>query len=165
VEKNAEKKLIKLKDDLASEKKSIQDIDELANETIDKNWPSPPLEELSERELETLLDQHHSRLAKSADPLSVEVDITSPRKLLRKPVIWIKQKLINVVNAYLTPIMRKQTTFNQTAVELYQAMILHQKKLRKKTNRLEERVNECEAHLAIISKKLKELENKFDMND
>jgi hypothetical protein len=73
--------------------------------------------------------------------------------------------LLNVVNAYITPIMIKQTAFNQKCVELYQAMILHQKKLQKKVNKLEERVNECDAYLDIISKKLKELEAKSEQND
>ena len=156
--------MTELKKELYDKKEEIQDINELVKKDIDKKLHSP-LEDFSERELESLLDEHHSILAKSVNPLPEKLIIPSHRKIFGKPIVWIKRRLLNVVRAYITPIMVKQTAFNQKCVELYQTLILHQKKLRKKTNHTEERVNECEAHLDIISKKLKELDKKIEQNE
>jgi len=164
VEKNFTKEMTKLKKELYDKKEEIRDINELANKEIDRKLHSP-IEDFSERELESLLDEHHSLLAKSVNPLPEKMVIPSHRKIIGKPIVWIKRRLLNVVSAYVTPIMVKQTAFNQKCVELYQALILHQKKLRKKINHMEERVSECEAHLDIISKKLKELDTKLEQNE
>ena len=43
--------------------------------------------------------------------------------------------------------------------------VYSQKKQQKKATELEERLNECEARLALMSKKIDEMENKFDQND
>jgi hypothetical protein len=162
VESDIKKKIAELKKDLSEKKEEILAINELAMEDIDKKSAPIPLEKLSDRELESLLDNHHARLAKSVDPLSVKIDVTSPRKLLGKPVTWFKQRLLNFFHAYITPKMEKQTAFNQTCVELFQAMIHHQKKLGEKILQLEDKVNECESHLAIMSDKIKDLEAKLD---
>jgi hypothetical protein len=166
VEKNIKKEMTKLKKELYEKKEEIRDINELINKDIDGKLHSP-LEDFSERELESLLDEQHSFLAKSVNSVPEKMVITSHRKIIGKPIIWIKRRLLNVVSAYayVRPIMDKQTAFNQKCVELYRTLILHQKKFRKKINHIEESVSECEAHLDIISKKLKELDSKFEQNE
>jgi hypothetical protein len=166
VEKNFTKEMPKLKKELYEKKEEIHDINKLVNKDIDRELHSP-LEDFSERELESLMDEQHSFLANSVNPLPEKMVVTSHRKTIGKPIIWIKQRLLNVVSAYayIKPIMVKQTAFNQKCVELYQTLILHQKKFRKKINHIEERVSECEAHLDIISNKLKEFDSKFEQNE
>jgi hypothetical protein len=166
VEKNITKEMTKLKKELYDKKEEIRDINELANKEIDRKLHSP-LEDFSERELESLMDEQHSFLANSVNPLPEKMVVTSHRKIIGKPIVWIKRRLLNAVSAYayIKPIMVKQTAFNQKCIELYRTLILHQKKFRKKINNMEERVSECEAHLDIISKKLKEFDSKFEQNE
>lgn len=164
MENKIEQELKKLKKELMEKKAEFREIKDLLNEEIDREIPVS-IEDLSERELESLLDEYHAQLARSANPLPEKIDVTSPRKIFRKPVIWIKRRLINVVNAYITPIMVSQTTFNRKCVELSQSLILQQKNLRKKINHIEERLKECESHLDIISKRLEELDAKNLLNE
>ena len=154
----------KIKKELFEKKEAMGDINQLVKNDIDRKRPSP-LEDFSERELESLLDEHHAFLAKSFNPLPEKMVVTSPRKIMGQPIVWMKKRLLNVVNAYIMPILEKQTVFNQKSVEFYQALIVHQKKLQKKVNRMEEKISECEAHLDIIEKNLKELETKFEQNE
>jgi hypothetical protein len=154
----------KLKKQLYEKKEEINDIRQLVNEDIDGKQ-HPRLEDFSERELESRLGEYHALLAKSANPLPENMEITTPRKTFKKPVIWIKRRLLTVVNAHVTSVMEKQREFNHKCVDLFQTTIVHQKKMSRKINHLEQRMNECEAKLDIISKKLEEIASKFRQNE
>ena len=154
----------KLKQELQKKKEEIQDINQLVNKNIDGKLPSR-LEDYSERELESRLGEYHALLAKSADPLPEDIVITTPRKILKKPVLWMKRKLLNIVNAHVTSVMERQRRFNQKCLDLFQTLIVHQKKMSVKINDLEQRINECESQLDIISKRHEEMASKFRQNE
>jgi hypothetical protein len=164
VNKNTAKQMEKLKKELHERKEEIHDINQLVNKDIDGKLHSR-LEDYSERELESRLGEYHALLAKSANPLPEDIVITTPRKILKKPVIWIKRRLLNVVNAHVTSVMEKQREFNQKCLDLFQTLIVHQKKMSRKINHLEQRINECEAQLDIISKRHEEMASKFRQNE
>jgi len=160
MEENIKKEMIKIKKELYKKKEEIRDIKTLANKEIDRELP-PDLMDFSERELESQLEEHLSYLNQHLDPSPEKMSITSHRKIIGKPIIWIKRILLKITGAYVTHIFEKQKTFNQKCADSYQILLLHQKRHRKKNNQVEERISECEVHLEIVSRKLEELDAKL----
>ena len=156
MEKTITKELMKLKKELYRKKEEIHEIKKLVNKEIDGELPSN-VTDSSERELETLLEEHFSFLEKSIDPLPDSTSLTSHRKIIGKPIIWIKRIFFKITRVYISLILDKQKTFNQKSVSLFRTLILHQRMYRKKISHIEKRISECEVHIAVISVKLKEL--------
>jgi hypothetical protein len=159
MEDNIKKEIMKIKSELFEKKEGIRDIETLANKEIDRDLATD-FSDFSERELESLLEENISFLNESVDPLPDLTSITSHRKLIGKPIVWIKRGLFKIAGAYFTHILEKQKIFNQRCADSYRILRLHQKKHREKIIRVEEKIAECEVRLGIVSKKMEELEKK-----
>lgn len=145
--------LAKLKKELRKKKEEIQDLKKWVKKEIDRDFSLDP-EDHSERELETLMDEYHSLLEQSADPVPDKTSITSHRKGIGKFIVWIKRILLRMTRSYISLVLRKQKTFNQKSLALSQNLIIHQKKYHEKISRIEERIGECEVQLRVVSEKL-----------
>jgi hypothetical protein len=154
MEKNITKEIKKIKTELYQTKEKIRDIKKLINEEIDSELTSD-LSDFSERELETQLGEFLSFLNKPVDPLPDKASITSHRKIIGKPIVWIKRILLKISWVYLSFVSEKQKSINQKYRDLFKTLIYHQKMFRKKINLIEKRISECEVELVIISKKIK----------
>ncbi|UCE39830.1 MAG: hypothetical protein JSV17_10100 [Candidatus Aminicenantes bacterium] len=163
MENNITKEMEKLKKELHKKKEEVHDLKELVKNEIDKDYPSN-LEDFSERELESQLDEYLSLLNKYVDPVPDKTSITSHRRLIGTPVVWIKRIFLKITKSYITHILGKQKIFNQKCVALYQNLIIHQKKYHDKISQIEERIGECEVHLEVIAKKLEEISANLDQN-
>jgi hypothetical protein len=163
MEKTITKELMKLKKDLYRKKEEIREIKKLVNKEINGDLPSN-VSDSSERELRTLLDEHFSILEKSVDPLPDTTSLTSHRKIIGKPIIWIKRIFLKMTHVYAFLILDKQKTFNQKSVALFRALILHQRMSQKKISHIEKRISECEVHIAVISSKLTELQANLEQD-
>ena len=152
--------MMKIKNELSKKKEEIRDINKLANKQIDRDLPLDVMG-FSERELESQLEEHLSILHKFVDPLPDKMSITSHRKIIGKPIIWIKRILFKIAGAYFTHILEKQKIFNRKCADSYQVMRLQQTKHQSKIDSAEERISECEVHLEVVSRKLEELKEKL----
>jgi hypothetical protein len=150
------KEIEKLKKDIGLKKERIQDIKKLANKEIDRSFPSD-LEELSEKELDSYLEEYLGSLDKSFDPTPDKMSFTSHRKILGKPIILLKRLLLKASGVYINLILDKQKKFNQQSIVFYRALLLRIRRNQSKIKHLEQRISECEANLVIFSKKLEEL--------
>jgi len=157
MENNIKKEITKMKKELHKKKEEIRDLKELVKKEIDREFPSD-LKDFSEKELGSQMDEYISLLNKSVDPVPDKTSITTHRRLIGKPVVWIKRIMLKITGSYITLILDKQKAFNQKCIALYQNLIIHQKKYHEKISHLEERIGECEVHLNVISKKLEEID-------
>ena len=156
MEDNTAKQLKKLKKELHTKKEGVHDLKELVKKEIDRDFPLN-LMDFSERELESQMDEYFSLLNKSVDPVPDKISITSHRRWIGKPVVWIKRILLKTTRPYITLILDKQKTFNQKCIDLYQNLIIHQKRYHEKISHIEERIGDCEVQLEVISKKLDDI--------
>ena len=151
-----EKQIAKLKEELRQKREKIQDLKELIKKEIDRDFPLP-LEDFSGKELESRMDEFHSLLDRSSDPVPDKTSIASHRKGIGKAIVWGKRVLLRMTKPYVTLVLGKQKFFNQKSLALYQSLILHQKKYQERINDIEERLGECEVLLRDIIKKLQEM--------
>jgi hypothetical protein len=157
MENNIAKEITKLKKELHKKKEEVRDLKELVKKEIDREFPSDPID-FSEKELESQMDEYISLLNKSVDPVPDKTSVISHRRLIGKPIVWIKRILLKMTRSYITIILDKQKEFNHKCIALYQNLIIHQKKYHEKISHIEERIGECEVHLNVISKKLEEID-------
>jgi len=160
MEDNIKKELRKIKGELYKKKEKIRDIAVLANKEIDRD-PVPNFTDFSERELESRLDELISFLNQYVDPLPDRMSVTSHRKIIGKPIVWIKRIFFRIAGVYFTHVLEKQKIFNQKCVDSFQILKLHQKKQQEKIGSAGERIAECEVLLEIVLKKIEELEKKL----
>ncbi len=160
MEDKIKKELMKIKSELYKKKEKIRDIAALANQEIDRNLVSDFMD-LSERELESRLEEHISFLNEYVDPLPDRMSITSHRKIIGKPIVWIKRVFFKIAGIYFIHVLEKQKIFNQKCVDSYQVLRLQQKKYREKLDSAGERIAECEVLLEVVFKKVEELEKKM----
>ncbi|MDH4217274.1 MAG: hypothetical protein OEY18_14190 [Candidatus Aminicenantes bacterium] len=160
MEKTIEKEIKQLREEIDKKRKEIRDIKQLVNKEIDRDF-FPPLEELSEKELEPYFDKYLSLLEASLDPHPDEKSLISHRKILGKPIILVKRILLRMtgVYTYTSLFLEKQKNFNQQSFALYRALLGRLRKNTEKIKHIEERIIDCEVNLMTLSKKLKDLSN------
>jgi len=156
MEETIVKEIQRLKKEMYKRKEEISDIKKLVNKEIDREFYSN-LSELSEKELETYIEECLSSINRNIDPKPEKKSITSHRKILGKPIILIKRVLLKIIGFYIDLILDKQTQFNQQSVALYQALLLRLRQNKERIKQIEEKVSDCEENLDIILDKLKDL--------
>jgi predicted nucleic acid-binding Zn-ribbon protein len=156
MENNIAEQMENLKKELRKKKDEIQDLKELVKTDIDRDFPSNP-KDFSARELESQMDEYHSLLDRYVDPMPDKTSFTSHRKRIGMPIVWIKRILLKMTRPYISIILERQKIFNQKCMDLYQNLILHQKKYHDKISRVEERIGEFEVHLEVLQKKLEKI--------
>jgi chromosome segregation ATPase len=157
MEEGIAKEIQRLKEELDRKRGEIEDIRELVKKEIDREWPVH-VEELSEKELETYIKECVSSIETHIDPKPDKKGITSPRKILGRPIIFFKRALIKMTGVYVHLLLDKQTQFNRQSVSLYRALALRLQHLQEKIKYLQERVSDGEESLVILEKKLEDLQ-------
>jgi predicted nuclease with TOPRIM domain len=150
------KEIERLKEELKRRKEEIQDLKKLIRKEIDREF-SCPLEELSEKELETYIRESLSTL-----PLHIESKpdikkITSHRKTLGRPIVFIKRAFLETTFNFINSFLDRQTDFNRRIAGLSRAVLLRLGYNLERIKRIEERVGRCEESLAILKNKLEDL--------
>jgi hypothetical protein len=159
MDKSIAKEIEKLKKDIYLKKERIQDIKELVKKEIDRHF-TPIIEEFSEKELDSYLEEHLASMDKSFDPIPNKTSFASHRKILGKPIILLKRLLLKLTGIYVNLILDRQKKFNQQSIVFYRAMLLRLKRNRQKIKLIEQRISECEGELDILSNHLKNIEDR-----
>lgn len=155
MDKSTEKEIEKLKREITLKKEKIQDIKKLAHKEIDRCFSSN-LEELSDKELDSYLEEYLAAMDKSFDPTPDRMSLTSHRKILGIPIILLKKFLLKVTGVYINLILDKQKKFNQQSIAFYRAVLIRIRKNRRTIKQIEQRLSECEGNLVILSKKIED---------
>lgn len=150
------KEILRLKEELDRKKEEIHDLKKLVNKEIDREFPSN-VEEFSEKELETYIREILSSL-----PIHIESKpdirtITSHRKTLGKPIVFLKRAFLETTFNCIDSFLDKQTKFNRQIAALCQAILLRVQHNIERMKRIEEKVSGCEENLAILKNKLDDL--------
>ena len=159
MDKSVAKEIEKLKKDISFKKERIQDIKKLIHREIDREFASD-LEEFSEKELDSYLQEYLEAMDRSFDPKPDKKSFTSHRKILGKLIILLKQLLLKVTGIYINLILVKQKKINQQGIVFHRALLLRLKRNRQKIKHIEQRIAECEGNLVILSKKLEDLSSR-----
>lgn len=130
---NLKQLVSQLKKRLNEEKDSIQDVESLVREKIERE---AGLWEYSFDELEHELFERFSTLEDKSDCLAV-ADISSPRKGIGWFVTPAKKILRKLTNPYSRMILSKQYQFNKELVPIHLATILSLQKIKDRLNELE----------------------------
>lgn len=154
----------KLKKDLYKKKEEVHDIKQLVKKKIDREFSSD-IEELSVRELVSQMDENHSLLNRLVDPFPDKEFIRSHRKRIGKPVVWFKRILLKITRPYITLILDKQKLFNQACVDLFQNLMVHQKRYHQKIIQIEERIGSCEVQMEAMAKRIEDLSMESDKDE
>ena len=85
MEETIVKEIQRLKKEMYKRKEEISDIKKLVNKEIDQEFYSN-LSELSEKELETYIEECLSSINRNIDPKPEKKSITSHRKILGTPI-------------------------------------------------------------------------------
>ena len=102
----------RLKKEIHNRKDKINNIQELVNKSIDREFRTN-LWELSERELDFEMGNLLSFMNEDIDPRPDKKVITSHRKIIGRFIVIIKKALIKILNLYTNTILEKQRRFNE----------------------------------------------------
>jgi len=156
MEKPIAEEIRRLKEELDKKKGEIEDIKDLVNKEIDRPFP-PRVEDFSERELETYLAEYIPLIKNRIDSRPEKELITSHRKILGKPIIFLKRILLKTMIYYNDIFLAKQIQFNQQSVDLYQAVLLRVKRDKERMKQIQEKISACEENLTVLEAKLEAL--------
>ena len=149
------------KDDIFRRKEEIESIKELLKSEIDRDFHTDPWE-LSHRELDNLMGRHLSFLNDDIDTTPDPAIITSHRKILGKPIVFVKRIIMKMASAYTNSILEKQRRFNDQLVAFHLASFVRFKHNEKKINDLEERIKDFEDDREMLLDELKNIREKID---
>lgn len=161
MEKPLAREIQRLKEELDKKKQEIQDLRELANKEIDRPFP-PNLEEFSEREIESYIEDWIPSIKKRIDSKPDKEPITSHRKLLGKPIVFLKRILLKTMVEYNEIFLAKQIEFNRQSVDLYLALLLRVKQNRERMKQIQEKISGCEENLVVLQAKLETLHSSLE---
>jgi len=150
------KEIQRLKEELDRKKEEIHDLKKLVNKEIDREFPSH-VEEFSEKELETYIREILSSLHIHIESKPDIRTITSHRKTLGKPIVFLKRAFLETTFHCIDSFLDKQTKFNRQIAALCQAVLLRVQHNIERMKRIEEKVSGCEENLAILKNKLDDL--------
>ena len=161
MEDKTAKEIQRLKKEIYKKKEEIHDIKQLVNKDIDREFHTE-IWELSEREFNTFVGEDKPFINKYPELKLDTESITSPRKILGRPLIFIKRILFKLLSTYINENFDKQTLFNRqinaSNQALYEALLRRFKQDNEKMRRIRERISDCEESLVIILNKLNDLQ-------
>jgi len=150
------KEVQSLKEDWARKKEEVQNISDLVREKIDRHF-QPDLQELSERELELFIQEKMATFKQyihiHPDPMA----LTSHRKILGRPILFLKRKFIKLIRFYFQLITSRQTQFNENSALLLEAIIIRLKRNRQELQEIQERICRLEETIVLLLARLKGL--------
>lgn len=147
------KEINRLKEELFKQKQQAAGIKELVKKEIDRDF-SVDLWELSERELDNEMGSRLSSLNDDIDPRPDSKTITSHRKILGKPIVFIKRMVMKIVSGYTNSILEKQRRFNEQVVAFHLASFIRSRHNEKKIGAIEEKLKTLEEDQDLLQEQL-----------
>ena len=151
-----------LKEELFQRKEEIDSIKELVKSEIDRDYHNDPWE-LSPRELDNQMGSRLSFLNDDIDPRPDPGIITSHRKILGKPIVFVKRIIMKIAGSYTNSILEKQRRFNDQLVAFHLASFIRFKHNEKKLQAIEERIKDFEDNQELLLDELKNIRQSINM--
>lgn len=107
--------LERLRAEIFQQKEAVTHLHELVKHPIDRDFPVN-LWDLTERELDHEMGNRLSFLNDDIDPRPTPDLITSHRKILGKPIVFMKRLAMKLTGFYTRALMEKQRRFNEQVV-------------------------------------------------
>lgn len=149
------------KDEISRRKEEIKSITELVKSEIDRDFHVDPWE-LSHRELDNLMGRSLSFLNEDVDPTPDPAAITSHRKILGKPIVFVKRTIMKLAGAYTNSILEKQRRFNDQLVAFHLASFVRFRQNETKIKEIEERIVDFEDDREMLLDEIKNTREKSD---
>ncbi len=149
------------KDEIFRSIEEKESIKKLVKSEIDRDFHIDPWE-LSHRELDNLMGRRLSFLNDDSDPTPDPANITSHRKILGKPIVFVKRIIMKLAGAYTNSILEKQRRFNDQLVAFHLAAFVRFQYNEKKIKELEERIKDFEDDRELLLDELKNIRRKID---
>ena len=154
------KEIQQLKEDVYQKREEIRDIKKLINREIDREFFTE-VWELSEREYSSFVREYKPSKAKFPDLKVEPSSVTSHRKIIGWPIVFVKRILLKMMSAYINENFDKQMSINRQIEAsynaLYEALLRRFMEDNKKIRELRGRIENCEESLSIILNKLDSL--------
>jgi hypothetical protein len=148
----------RLKEEIFRRKEEIQDIKELVKREIDRQF-QVDLGELSERELGPELEKTLFSIENNIYPKPDIKSFKSHRKMLGKPILWLKRRFIRAISFYIDVILDKQKQFNKDSLALHKASLNRLGRSEELAKQIEKRLSHCEENVVIIINRLEDLQS------
>jgi len=154
--KELEQEIRRLKDELERKKEEISDLKKLLGREIDREF-APPVEELSDRELENYLRDTLPLINGFVETKPDIRAITSPRKTLGRPFVFLKRALLETTFTPLNTFLDLQCRFNRQVAVLFRTLHVRDGRRAERLKALEAKVAGYEEDLALFRTKLEDL--------
>jgi hypothetical protein len=148
----------RLKEEIYQQKEKVSDIKELVTEEIDRDFPID-FWELSERELDNEMGNRLSFLNDDIDTRPDAQSITSHRRILGKPIVFIKRLVMKIAGFYTNTLLEKQRSFNEQLVAFHLASFIRFRHNERKINEILEKLKALEEDQELIMEQLVQLKN------
>ena len=150
------KEINRLKEEIYQQKEKISDIKVLVKEEIDRDFPVD-LWELSERELDSEMANRLSFLNDDIDTRPDPQSITSHRRILGKPIVFIKRLVMKILGFYTNTILEKQRRFNEHLVVFHLASFIRFRHIERTTKEIREKLKTLEEDQELLLERLEKL--------
>lgn len=146
--------LLRLKAELSAQKDAVSTLQGLLRENLQRSFHTD-LWELSERELDNEMGNRLSFLNDDIDPRPDTASITSHRRLLGKPIVWVKRLLMRLARPYTNILLEKQRRFNEQLVYFHLASFIRFRTNEARLLTLEEKIKTLAEDQEILTEMLK----------
>jgi len=150
--------LDRLKEEIYRQKEKAADIKELVKTEIRRDFPVD-FWELSERELDNEMGSRLSFLNDDIDTRPEARSITSHRRILGKPIVFIKRLVMKITGFYTNTILEKQRSFNEQLVAFHLASFIRFRHNERKIKEILEKLKALEEDQELILDQLSQLKN------
>ncbi|MCK4763122.1 MAG: hypothetical protein KAW12_13080 [Candidatus Aminicenantes bacterium] len=152
--------ITRLKKEIYARKEAAAGIKELLKSEIDRDFPVD-LWELSPRELDDRMGLRLSFLNDDIDTRPDPAAITSHRRILGKPIVFVKKIIMKFFGAYTNSILDKQRHFNEQLVVFHLGSFIRFKENERKLKEIEERISEFEENQELALDELKNIRQRL----
>jgi hypothetical protein len=152
------KEINRLKEEIFRQKDKVSDIKELVNEEIDRDFPVD-FWELCERELDNEMGNRLSFLNDDIDTRPDAQSISSHRRILGKPIVFIKRLVMKIAGFYTNTVLEKQRSFNEQLVAFHLASFIRFRHNEQKIKEILEKLKALEEDQELILEELAQLKN------
>jgi hypothetical protein len=151
----------RLKEDLLRRKEEVGDLRRLVSREIDREF-EPDAMDLTERELEPFIEKIMAAVREDLALKPEPQTLTSHRRVLGRPVLYLKRIFMNWSDLYNQRILDRQNRYNRYFFDLLKVLVLRSRWSREKLKELEERLGECEASLVVMISKAQDLQARLE---
>lgn len=155
---NMANQIDRLKEEIFRQKEKLSSVEELVKTQIDRDFRTD-LWELSDKELDHEMGNRLSFLNDDIDPKPDPAAITSHRKILGKPIVFIKRTIIRIFGVYANALLEKQRRFNEQLVNFHLASFIRFRRIEKNINEIEEKLKMFEEDQDMLLDELEKLKN------